>query len=301
MLKINKELKKLIDERKPSVIHFTTSGQLAIIRDILLLKTAKRFNIPTVYHIRFGRIPDISKKNTLEWILLKKAIKLASKTISIDQNTFLTLLKFFNENKICYIANFFDYTSILNIKKDSVGDNKKFKLLFLGWCIKTKGVEELLDAWGTIYNKYTDWELDIVGPYKENYKQYLTEKYNMERVVFTGEKQHQQALYLLKESDVFILPSYTEGFPNVILEAMAFGKPIIASSVGAIPEMLSDDCGIAIKPRNSNCIISALDELLNNKDLQNKLGHNAQKKVKENYSLDIVSKEYKKIWSSLSN
>ena len=171
MLKINKELKKIIIEKKPSVIHFTTSGQLAILRDLLLLKTAKKFNIPTVYHIRFGRIADISKRNTFEWKVMKKAIKLATKTISIDEKTYINLLTYFNKNKICYIPNFFDFNSILKIEKEEIGDNKKFKLLFLGWCIKTKGIEELLEAWQKVYHKYPDWELDIVGPYTNNYKQ----------------------------------------------------------------------------------------------------------------------------------
>jgi len=55
----------------------------------------------------------------------------------------------------------------------------------------------------------------------------------------------------------FILPSYTEGFPNVILEAMALGKPIIATSVGAIPEILSEECGVVMKPRDQRDIEQA--------------------------------------------
>ena len=68
---------------------------------------------------------------------------------------------------------------------------------------------------------------------------------------------------LLSASDVFVLPSYTEGFPNVIIEAMAMGKPIIATSVGAIPEMLDEGCGVVVPPKDADSLQKALQKVCN--------------------------------------
>ena len=99
------------------------------------------------------------------------------------------------------------------------------------------------------------------------------------------------------ESEVFILPSYSEGFPNAVVEAMALKKPVIASAVGAIPEMLEGDCGILIEPRSTDDIISALKKTLTDKELRERIASNAAEKVTKQYKIEIVYKKYREIWS----
>ena len=72
------------------------------------------------------------------------------------------------------------------------------------------------------------------------------------------------ALEEVSKCGLFVLPSYTEGFPNVIVEAMLLKKPIIATTVGAIPEILSENCGMLIKPKSSNDLFESLKFLIEN-------------------------------------
>lgn len=302
MFKTWKELRQAVKIEKPDVIHMTTSGQLSIIRDILLLKTAKKLKIPTVYHLRFGRIPDIAIAGTKEWSLLKKAIRLATKTIAIDARTYNTLRAHFDELQICKIPNPYDSNlswKILSESTDKYCEKNKM-IMFLGWCIKTKGIEELLKAWSNIRAAHLDWNLQIVGPCGKEYSEYLYRTYSMDNVILTGEKQHEEALRILMNADIFILPSYTEGFPNVILEAMAFGKPIIATDVGAIKEMLGDQCGILITPQSVSEIESALIMLMSDEELQKTLGQNALNRLQSNYLADKVINRYVEVWDNLS-
>lgn len=297
MLKLNKKLKKTIKQEKPDVLHMTTSGQFAIIRDIFLLRTSKKMKIPSVYHIRFGRIPEISERNTIEWKLLKRAINLSDKIVAIDEKTDKSLKKFFDNKKIVKIANPFDIEKI-NVKKL---ENNTKTIVFLCWCQKTKGIEELLGAWEKISNKYIEWELKLIGPINSEYQKELISKYSMERVIMTGEKEHDEALSMLNEASVFILPSYTEGFPNAILEAMALEKPIIATDVGAISEMLENDSGIIIPPRNKDAIIEALENVLSNSKLRNDLGKNAKFNLLKNFTIEVVFQKYKDVWKEVKN
>jgi glycosyltransferase involved in cell wall biosynthesis len=108
-------------------------------------------------------------------------------------------------------------------------------------------------------------------------------------------------------ANVFCLPSYTEGFPNVILESMACACPIVATSVGAIPDMLNIDetdenkCGICITPRNVDELKHAMSFLLNNTCIAKKYGENARKRVLENYGMPIVWERMENIWDSVGS
>lgn len=291
MFKINRKLKEIIQNKKPEVIHMTTSGQLALIRDIFLLRTIKKNRIKSIYHIRFGRIPEIYKKNTIEYWLLKKAIELADRVIVIDNKTYETL----KQPKVIKIANPFE-----NNKVDII--EKKVKLtktiVFLGWCVKKKGIEELLNAWNEINNKYSDWNLKLIGPIKPKYKEELSEKFSFKQVIWLGEKSNEESLKILNEASIFILPSHTEGFPNSILEAMALGKPIIATNVGAIEEMLDENAGVIVAPQNKDEIRLALEKLIKDEHLRKELGKNAKRRLLENYTIDIIMKKYKEVWES---
>ncbi|MFR1611377.1 MAG: glycosyltransferase, partial [Anaerobutyricum soehngenii] len=189
MFKLNKTLKERIRKEKPDVIHITTSGQLAIIRDILFLKNAKKAKVPTVYHIRFGRIPEIAEANTLEWKLMRRAVRLASTTMAIDENTYKALKKYCRKASICKVPNPFDISAIEGIVETGHSSETR-KIMFLGWCVKTKGIEELFAAWEAIHEHYPGWMLEIVGPAEEVYLKSLKEKYSMQQVLLLGEKNH---------------------------------------------------------------------------------------------------------------
>lgn len=291
-LRLRRKMKKVIWEKRPTVVHITTSGQLAIIRDIVFLRFLKKERIHTVYHIRFGRIPEIVRKNTLEWKLLKKALKLASKTIAIDSETKKVLEEEIGSGQVSIVANPFvtkDTEKYVNVKPSKT-------VMFLGWCVKTKGIEELLSAWINIQQQYPDWILKIVGPYDSSYKEALEQKYVSKNIVFLGEKEHEDALDILSKSEVFILPSYTEGFPNAVLEAMALGKPIIATEVGAIAEMLSDKSGIVIQPQDTKAVEEALRKVLDDGELRKELGTNAYHRIRKQYDIDVIYNKYLSVW-----
>lgn len=294
MFKIRRQMLDSIKENRADIIHITTSGQFAIIRDILLLKTAKKKGVPTVYHIRFGRVAEIAEKNTMEWKLISKAMKLASEVMVIDNTTYNAIKKHLpSVNTVC-IPNPVD-TSDLPAPIEAKGK----EVMFLGWVVKTKGIEELLTAWATVYEKHNDWSLTIAGPYKEDYFVYLKNSFSQRGVTFIGEKNHNEAMEILNKSEVFVLPSYTEGFPNVIAEAMALKKPIIATGVGAIPDMLSGNCGLVIPPKNSEAVKAELLKLIENPQLRKELSDNAYKKANEQYSIDSVFERYINEWSKL--
>ena len=180
MLKLNRTLKYRIKQEHPDVVHITTSGQLAIIRDIMFLKTAKKYGISTVYHIRFGRIPEIAKANTCEWKLMNMALHIADVVIAIDHKTEISIRKYAAKVNVCYIPNPFD---VSKVDKNETDEGKK-EIVFLGWVVKTKGIEELLLAWSRISEIFSEWVLRIVGPYSDEYLTFLKQNYPQKQVIY---------------------------------------------------------------------------------------------------------------------
>lgn len=106
------------------------------------------------------------------------------------------------------------------------------------------------------------------------------------------------AAQLLPSFDIYVCPSIKEGFPYSILEAMAAGLPIVATNVGGIPEMITDQKeGILVKAKDVNALASSILKLINDKKNADKLASVAVKKVRENFSLEKMILETKKIYS----
>lgn len=286
------KIKSILKEKNIDVFHMTVTGSLSLYRDKVLMKIAKRQNIPVVLHIRIGRIPLINRANNLEWHYLKKNLLMASKIITIDKKTYNCLKNIFTN--VINIINPIDTSKI--IPSDAHLNNGQ--ITFVGWIIKEKGVEELLSAFNKLQSN-GEYKLNLIGPYNKKYVDILKNRYDFKNINLYGKLSNKESLNIIKNSEIFVLPSYTEGCPNVILEAMLCKTPIIATDVGAIPEMLDDSCGIVLEPKNENQLYDSILRLINDKKMQLNFINNAYFKVVNNYSLEVIYDKYMKVWKSL--
>lgn len=277
--------------RHPQVLHLTTSGQLGVIRDIAVMSIARVFRVPVIYHIRFGRVPQLASGTSREWRFLARAMRLAHTVMAIDASTEQAIQRRLPDVKVVRVPNGVD---INRLTMAHAGSAVGRTVMFLGWVIPTKGIEELVEAWAEL--RPHGWRLLIAGPGNTDYQDRLIRAYEPTECEFIAEKSHDEAMMLMSKADVFVLPSYTEGFPNVVLEAMALGKPIIATRVGAIPEMLEGGCGILVEPREVDELKNALNDLLEDPDLRQRLGAQARERAMNCYSLEIVFAKYMSVW-----
>lgn len=163
-----------------------------------------------------------------------------------------------------------------------------------------KGLEILLSAWQKIISLYPDAHLSILG--KGSLKSILQNKARElhidKQVTFKGEVENVDEYF--KASDIFILPSFAEGLSNALLEAMACGLPIVATNIGGTKEVIENDVnGILVEPKNPEELAQAISSLIRDEKRAQRLGRNAQKTVKESYSLDRISKKYIQLYSQL--
>lgn len=289
LIKTSFRLKKELYKGYPDCIHITTSGSLGLIRDRAVLKILAKRKINSVYHIHFGRVAELLKSNNWEGKLLSRNFRLADSIVTIDDVTYQSIMKNGFGEKCYNIPNF------INLKElPQQRDKVEKKVTFIGWVIPTKGIAELIEAWREINSELIkEWKLEIIGPYNKAYIDTFKIQ-NSDNIVLTDELEHNKTLEHLNRSSVFVLPSYTEGFPNSVLEAMALGKTVIATDVGAIPQMLSDGCGIVVKAKDVDELKSVLIKVMT--ENVDEFGVNALNKVKKEYEISKVVEQYIKLW-----
>ena len=120
------------------------------------------------------------------------------------------------------------------------------------------------------------------GPLLEQLKAKAEKEYfdgNLENVYFTGSRTDVEDI--IPSSDLLVLPSFTESFGLVLIEALACGKPVIGSNVGGIKEIITDDVGLLIDPNDSEDLTKAIDRILTDKNLMEKFKSNARNRAKD--------------------
>lgn len=137
-------------------------------------------------------------------------------------------------------------------------------IVFAGWISPTKGLHELIHAVIRLAASYGNLRLACLGEgnYRGELEQRVREAGLEQRVNFTGRCEPSQVARWMAAANVFCLPSYAEGCPNVVLEALASGRPVVASHVGGIPELIDSESGILVPPRDSDALAEALRQAL---------------------------------------
>lgn len=294
---------KLLKDSDADILHLTTPGTFRLYMDYILLWKAKSLKIKTCVHFRFGRIPELFEKKNWEYRILCKVIRLASRAVVIDRNSYDTLIAAGFEN-VDLLPNplFANVAEIISDNREMVKANNE--IVFAGHVIPTKGVFELIEAAKHIKGI----RLRIIGAVSEEMRQRLFSEAGSGSETWLsieGEHSQENIIKAMLSASVFVLPTYTEGFPNVILESMASGCPIVTTDVGAIPEMLDIEngfnCGICVRPKDVDSLKNAIEKMLNDREYAMNCGANAQKRVVEQYSMPIVWNKLITIWKSLKN
>ncbi len=191
----------------------------------------------------------------------------------------------------------------VDIPNNILGENNdykmssKMKLLFLGRIHPKKGLEMLLKAWSKVQKEYSNWELYIVGndiEYNKStgYLEYLkkmSERIKSERIYFLGEKNSSEKFQIYKNSNLFVLPTYSENFGMTVAESLAASTPVIVSKGAPWNKIESKKAGWWIDI-NEDSLVKCLNVALKtNSNNLKEMGKNGKKWMEEDYSWSAVA------------
>lgn len=208
------------------------------------------------------------------------------------------ILNLFPASDVLVLPNPVDVREISCVP-DIARDGKK--VLYLGWYNRGKGVYDLVDAIGHIVRRGEEIEADFYGTKEiEPLRAYVRGKGLSRLVHVHGWANEQQKMEALKRTAVLVLPSHTEGMPNVILEAMAAKTPIVATPVGGLGEILVDGYNAVIaEPANPEKLSERILICMNDADLRSRITRNAYEDVLEKYDIMIIRKHLDTLFKGL--
>ncbi len=182
--------------------------------------------------------------------------------------------------------------------------DSKTRLLFAGRLVDQKRPELFIDLAHRLCRELNDRDLEFViagdGPLRSVLEERVArDRLGKEKIKFIGEQPFMPDVY--KCADILVLTSAHEGTPNVILEAMAHGLPVIATRVGGVPEVVPDGCGFLIEPGDLEGLVSSATTLILDDDTRERMGRQARSHVRVNHSINRLQERLMEVYSSVLN
>ena len=176
------------------------------------------------------------------------------------------------------------------------------QIVWVGRMVEVKGLEYLFSAMRIIVSSYPNSKLTLIGdgPLKDKLERLAGALSLTENITFIGYVKNTEVPQYLKEADIFVLPSLSEGFPVVIPEAMAAGKPIVASNVGGISDAVTDGVtGFLVAPENAEWLAEKLIYLIEHPEVSVSMGKAGRKKVEEQFTWGEIAKRTIEMYMAL--
>jgi len=175
-----------------------------------------------------------------------------------------------------------------------------FRIIYVGWMIEEKGIYDLIAAAGKLRNHPRTLQLKLIGPcfdQEARLRQAIADARLEPLVEVLGPVGPRKELIgQYQAADLFVLPSYAEGFPNSLLEAMAVGLPVVATNVGGIPEIVDDGItGTLVPPRDADALAAAIATLMDDEQTRLTMSAAGRSKALANYTLSHSFDSYRRL------
>lgn len=236
-------------------------------------------------------IKTIQESDTI--IAVSENLKNQIEELAQPKNNIYTVYNGVNPDEFTKTIHKLELRIQLDLPQDGVG------ICTVSRLVKEKGLIELILAFKSISKNHPNCWLTIIGegPLNEEIQQLIQTENLGDQIFLAGPKPHSEVNQWLSAADIFTLPSYNEGFPVVILEAMSCGLPVVATNVGGIAELItSHQNGILIEPRNIDTLQTALTQLITNGKLRTSLAESGQQLVSQKYQWSDCTRQLKQIY-----
>ena len=251
-------------------------------------------------YLVYCRGSDVYKNWPLKKVISKHVFENASAVVVLTEDMKNEIGKTY-KGEILVIPNGIEIEKYSTLLTEKTPKKNGDTVLYVGSLRPVKGVKYLIKAMKLVVDRNPNTKLIIVGDgvERENLIEIAKDLQLEKNVIFKGKIPNEEIPKYMLSADVFVLPSLSEGFPNVILEAMASGLPVVCSNVGGLKEIIKDgENGLFAKSKNVDELGDKIITILNDDELRKKMANNNLSDVK-NYSWEYVVDRIEQLYSEL--
>lgn len=291
------KIRKLLKAHKVDVLHThgykaDLYGRIAAVnRNVRLVATCHNWPHPAWSMRAYAALDRLSLKTFDRVVVLSENVAAVLKQSGLQDGKLATI-----SNGI-EIERFRDAQPLL---RASSFHPDELLVGFVGRLVPGKGADILLRAAPHVMIRHPNARFVLVGdgPCREELQSLAAQLGVSDRVVFTGVREDMPEVYA--SLDLLVLPSFCEAMPMCVIEAMAAGKPVIATRVGAVPKLIEqDESGLLIEPGDVAGLAAGIVGLLEDRERAHRLGRNGQIRASERFSAVGMAKQYAELYSEI--
>lgn len=282
--------------RGAAVVHLNTSlNAKAWWRDLVYLLVAKACGARVVMQVHGGALERFV-------FVLRAALRWPDAVVVLSRREHESWRRLVPRQNITVLPNGIDCAPYLRYKRSAPAPGEPLRIVYIGRLVPAKGLTETIEALALARSNGVAVHLVIAGGGPEQPRlRALVREFNLEREVsFAGATLGEDKALLLSQADVLCLPSYSEGLPYALLEAMAAGVVPIVTPVGAIPDVVQEGVhGVLVPTRDCDAIAEAIAALSRDRALLARMSAACRKRIAGGYSIERVAGGFANLYSSL--
>lgn len=306
---VDRAISALLRDWRPDLLHVHTATPAGYAG----LRIGRRHGLPVVVSLRGSDINIYPFRDRWTMKLTRKVLSEADRVLAVSNelavvaSTIATPLKPIETVYTgCDLDEFsFDAEARTTIRQRLCIPVGSVVLAFVGNLLKEKGADELMAAFCTLVKRGMD-ELQIVivgaGVHQKEMMAAAENGGTGDKAHFVEQVPHKEIPAWLSASDIVVLPSWHEGLPNAIVEAMACERPVVATRVGGIPEVVEDGVsGVLVDRRDVRALTEAIGELVSDATKRRTMGHAGRRIVEQRFSWQENAEKTIKVYEEVLN
>jgi glycosyltransferase involved in cell wall biosynthesis len=276
--------------RKVDLVHIHMAGQTSLKRKLPLVLLAKMMRKPLIVHVHAADEASLFV-NTPKWAYIY-ALESSDRVIALSESWAQMISAYVPGLAIEVVTNPVYILPARNLRQDAP------RILYAGKLESRKGYDDLLQAAVIVLKQFPNAEFYLAGNGEVTQAALRVKELGIELSVnLPGWVDAKDMGKMMDDSSIFCLPSYNEGLPMAVLEAMSRGLPVVCTPVGGLPELIQNGRnGVFVEPGNANSIAEAICRLISDPKYAASIGSNGRSTVQQRCSLATVSEQIRQIY-----